>query len=152
MTSRHVYESGAWKNYTLTYDAENRLITVTRPATANFKYDGDNKRVRATINGRLDTIFIGNYFEWNVTAQTKRTYYYGGATRIAMRDNGGEPQWILGDHLGSTSKMVSYLSAVTGRQLHKVWGKIRLQTGIIPTWIDEMKNAPIEAIYDSNIE
>ena len=50
MTSRHVYESGAWKNYTLIYDAENSLATVSGPVTANFKYDGDSKRVRAAIN------------------------------------------------------------------------------------------------------
>ena len=88
MTSRHVYESGAWKNYTLTYDAENRLATVSGPVTANFKYDGDtgfagasSKRVRATINGGLDTVFIGNYFEWNVATQTKRTYRCNGKSR-----------------------------------------------------------------------
>ncbi len=104
MTYRHVYEGGTWKNYTLIYDAENRLATVTGPVTANFKYDGDGKRVRATINGGLDTVFIGNYFEWNVTTQTKRTYYYAGATRIAMREGSTDPQWILGDHLGSTSQ------------------------------------------------
>jgi len=50
MTSRHVYEGGTWKNYTLSYDAENRLATVTGPVTANFKPDGDSKRLRAAIN------------------------------------------------------------------------------------------------------
>ncbi len=29
MTYRHVYEGGSWKNYTLSYDAENRLTTVS---------------------------------------------------------------------------------------------------------------------------
>jgi len=37
-----------------------RLPTVTGPVTANFKYDGDSQRIRATINGGLDTVFIGN--------------------------------------------------------------------------------------------
>ncbi len=106
---------------------------MTGPVTANFKYDGDNKRVHATINGGLDTVFIGNYFEWNVATQTKRTYYYAGATRIAMREGSADPQWILGDHLGSTSKMVSYAGADTGGQWYKAWGETRLQTGTIPT-------------------
>jgi RHS repeat-associated protein len=133
MTSRHVYEGGAWKNYTLTYDAENRLTSVTGPVTANFKYDGDGKRVRATVNGGTDTVFIGNYFEWNVATQAKKTYYYAEATRIAVRISGGEPQWILGDHLGSTSKIVSYSGTETGGEWYKAWGEIRRQTGTIPT-------------------
>jgi hypothetical protein len=33
MTSRHVYEGGAWKNYTLTYYLENRLTAVMRGAS-----------------------------------------------------------------------------------------------------------------------
>src|SRR4030065_1312289 len=98
----------------------------TGPMTANFKYDGDSQRIRATINGGLDTVFIGNYFEWNVATQTNRTYYFAGATRIAMREGSGDPQWILGDHLGSTSKMVSYLGADTGGEGDKVWGEARL--------------------------
>ena len=140
MTYRHVYEGGTWKNYTLIYDSENRLATVSGPVTANFKYDGDtgfagasSKRVRATINGGLDTVFISIYFEWNVATQTKRTYYYAGASRIAMREGSNDPQWILGDHLGSTSKMVSYAGVDTGGQSYKAWGETRLQTGTIPT-------------------
>ena len=46
MTSRHV---GSQK-FTLTYDAENRLVSVSGAATANFYYDGDGKQVKATVN------------------------------------------------------------------------------------------------------
>ncbi|OGO40818.1 MAG: hypothetical protein A2W36_05855 [Chloroflexi bacterium RBG_16_58_14] len=36
-------------NYSLTYDAENRLVTVSWPGhTASFLYDGDGQRVQAT--------------------------------------------------------------------------------------------------------
>ncbi len=50
-----------------------------------------------------------------------------------MREGSNDPQWILGDHLGSTSKMVSYLGSDTGGQWYKAWGEIRLTTGTIPT-------------------
>ncbi len=35
-------------SYTLSYDAENRLVGVTGAATATFVYDGDGNRVKAT--------------------------------------------------------------------------------------------------------
>jgi len=31
-------------NFSLTYDAENRLVTVSGAVTAKFYYDGDGKR------------------------------------------------------------------------------------------------------------
>jgi hypothetical protein len=43
MTSRHVLEETTFKDFTLNYDAENRLVSVTGAATANFYYDADGK-------------------------------------------------------------------------------------------------------------
>ena len=91
------------QTYNLVYDAENHLTSVSGAATASFVYDGDGKRIRAEITGGSDTVYIGNYFEWNVTSQAMKSYYYASTTRVAMREGSGEPQWLLGDHLGSTS-------------------------------------------------
>jgi YD repeat-containing protein len=63
MTQRHVYESGAWKDYTLSYDAENHLTNVTGSATAQFTYNGDGQRVKSVENGTTK-VYIGSYFEW----------------------------------------------------------------------------------------
>jgi hypothetical protein len=49
--------------------------------------------------------FIGNYFEWTGSTTSMVSYYYAGTTRIAMRTTTGV-QWLLGDHLGSTSVAV----------------------------------------------
>jgi YD repeat-containing protein len=38
-------------SYTQYWDHANRLTDVTGSATANFKYDGDGNRVKATVNG-----------------------------------------------------------------------------------------------------
>jgi uncharacterized protein RhaS with RHS repeats len=45
--------------YTLTYDAENNMIEYSGGSvTASFLYDGDGKRVQATVNG-VTTQFVG---------------------------------------------------------------------------------------------
>ena len=51
------------QTYTLGYDAENRLISVTGPSlTASFVYDGDGRRVKSTMNG-VTTSFAGAHYE-----------------------------------------------------------------------------------------
>jgi RHS repeat-associated protein len=118
MVSRQV----GGQTYTLTYNAENRLVQVSGAATASFVYDGDGKRVLA-IEGGTTTVFIGNYFEWSGTAVNAVRYYYAGTTRLAMRRGSGSVTWLLGDHLGSTS--VSYDGASALHQGYKPWGETR---------------------------
>jgi hypothetical protein len=62
--------------YTLGYDPENRLTSVSGGATASFVYDGDplkrasGNRVKGTVNG-VTTVYpstslragVGNYYE-----------------------------------------------------------------------------------------
>ena len=64
-------------SYTLSYDAENRLVGVTGAATltpygagtATIFYDGDGNRIKATIGGTTTT-YIGNYYEWVSSTST----------------------------------------------------------------------------------
>lgn len=61
------------QTFNLSYDAENRLATVTGPSlTASFVYDGDGNRVKSTINGTTTT-FIDAHYE--VTGSQVRKYY-----------------------------------------------------------------------------
>ena len=106
--AKRIYECDIRKDDTLAYDAENHLTAVSGDATASFGYNGDGQRITSTEGG-VTTAYIGNYFEWNVATQTKKTYYYAGATRIAMREGSGDtvfagagPQWILDDHQPET--------------------------------------------------
>jgi YD repeat-containing protein len=70
----------------LTYDAENRLTGVSGGASASFVYDGDGRRMKATLNGST-TVYIGDYFEW--TGSTSLTSDANGTKlaelRIGMR-------------------------------------------------------------------
>ncbi len=100
-------------SYTLTYDAENRLVEA-RQNGSNFSllffYDGDGQRVK-TPGSLADprprhTYYIGNHTEYETVGLTTtlRRYFYAGSTRVAIRvvDGATNPTyWLLNDHLGS---------------------------------------------------
>jgi YD repeat-containing protein len=66
-------------------DAENRLVEVSGGASASFVYDGDGRRVKATVNG-VTTYYAGDYYE--VSGGVVKKYYSAGGQRIAMRITG----------------------------------------------------------------
>ena len=79
--------------YTQGWDVENRLTIVTGTqgsvyTVTRFYYDGDGQRVKKVESGggtTITTAYVGAHFEKNVTAGVATTYYYAGATRVAMR-------------------------------------------------------------------
>jgi RHS repeat-associated protein len=114
--------------FNLAYDPENHLVQVSGTVTATYGYDGDGKRVLST-EGITTTVYLGNYFEMSVSGAITSTvkYYYAGADRIAMRQNGGAVKWLLGDHLGSTSLVYDGSQAI--RQGYEAWGERRFILG-----------------------
>jgi RHS repeat-associated protein len=115
--------------YTLTYDAENRLVSVSGAVTASFVFDGDGNRVKSTI-ASTTTTFVGTYYE--VTGSSITKYYYAGTNRIALRNSSGV-RYIFGDHLGSTSITADGSGGNMIRQLYKAWGEVRYSSGSLPT-------------------
>jgi len=125
MTTRKV---GA-TTYTQGWDAENRLVTVSGTGvSASFSYDGDGVRVKGTVNGAV-TAYVSNWFEWTGSTSTMKKYYYAGAQRIAMRSGSGTSTsgllWIIGDHLGSTTKIANYDGTLNSQRRYKPWGEAR---------------------------
>ncbi len=117
----------------MSYDAENRLVQVSGATTATFVYNGDGERVRSTVNG-TSTAFIGSILEWTGSTTTMIRYYYAGAARIAMRSGTDDPhQYILSDHLGSTSVTTSSEGVYQSGMLYKPWGETRWTSGTLPT-------------------
>ncbi|HNR46175.1 MAG TPA: RHS repeat-associated core domain-containing protein [Anaerolineaceae bacterium] len=116
----------------MSYDAENRLVQVSGATTATFVYNGDGERVRSTVNGTT-TAFIGSILEWTGSTTTMIRYYYAGAARIAMRTGTGAPQYILSDHLGSTSVTTSSEGVYQSEVMYKPWGETRWTSGTLPT-------------------
>jgi RHS repeat-associated protein len=72
------------------------------------------------------TYFIDNYYEAAGTQVTK--YYYAGSQRIAMRKN-GTLNYIIGDHLGSTSLMTDAAGNIVNQTQYKAWGEERYSSG-----------------------
>jgi len=105
---------------TLTYDAENRLTTVSGATSASFVYDGDGNRVKSVLNG-VTTYYVGNYFEWRSTTSNMTRYYYAGGQRVALR-NGTILRFLLGDHLGSTAVTATSTGAKYAEQRYTPWG------------------------------
>ena len=73
---------------------------------------------------------MNQYYE--VTDGVVTKYYYAGAQRIAMRKN-GTLNYILGDHLGSTSIVTNAAGALVSQQLYTPWGETRYSSGLSPT-------------------
>ena len=121
------------QSYTLTYNAENQLVSVSGAATASFLYDGDGVRVKGTVNG-VTSYYPNRYYE--VTGGVVKKYYYaapasGHPQRIAMKD-GGVNRTLLGDHLGSTAYTISGTSK-TGEVRYRAFGATRFTSGTTPT-------------------
>ena len=119
-------------SYTLSYDAENRLVGVTGAATASFVYDGDGNRVKATV-GTTTTTFVGSYFEWVSSTSNMIKYYYAGATRVAMRTGSSTINYLLGDHLGSQAITTNSSGVKSAEVRYYPWGNTRYTSGTTPT-------------------
>jgi RHS repeat-associated protein len=90
---------------------------------------GDGARVKSTINGTMTT-FVGNHYEVSGSAVTK--YYYAGSNRVAMRTN-GTLNYLLTDHLGSTSITTDGSGNKVAELRYKAWGETRYSSGTTPT-------------------
>jgi RHS repeat-associated protein len=69
---------------------------------------------------------------YEVTGSTVTKYYYAGAQRIAMRTN-STLNYLLGDHLGSTSLTTDANGQVISELRYKAWGETRYTSGTTPT-------------------
>ena len=115
--------------YFLSYDAENRLTSVSGTVSASFAYNGDGQRVTATI-GTTTTAYIGGYFEWQ--AGVGKSYYFAGGQRVAMRTS-TDVKYLLGDHLSSTSVTALASGAFDTGTRYYPWGGVRWSSGASPT-------------------
>jgi len=73
---------------------------------------------------------VGSHYE--VTGSTITKYYYAGTQRIAMRTN-GTLNYLLGDHLGSTSLVTDSAGNSSFETRYKAWGEVRHASGNTPT-------------------
>jgi RHS repeat-associated protein len=112
---------------TITWDVENRPVTVT--GGASFVYDGDGSRVKKTENGQ-EILYINRYFEKNLTTGTVTTSYYLGDKLIAQRA-GTTLNYIHQDHLTGTSIVSTSGGALVSSISFHPYGSAR--SGDVPT-------------------
>jgi hypothetical protein len=63
-----------------------------------------------------------------VTDDVVTKYYYAGSQRIAIKKD-GVLNFIIGDHLGSTSLVTDANGAVINETKYKAWGETRYSSG-----------------------
>jgi RHS repeat-associated protein len=103
-------------------------VSVSGGAAASFVYDGDGRRVKATVNG-VTSYYVGDHYE--VSGGVVKKYYTAGGQRIAMR-SGGTLYWLLNDHLGGTAHTISGTTE-TGEVRYRAFGVTRFSSGVTPT-------------------
>jgi len=119
----------------LIYDAENRLVEVKKNdnVIATFVYDGDGRRVKSVM-GSETILFVGGHYEIKNpgSGQEVTKYYFAGALRIAIRKytipQSQELNYLLGDHLGSTSLTTDDTGNLLVETRYKAWGEVRYTT------------------------
>ena len=110
--------------YNFQYNAENQMTAVSGSATASFVYDGDGNRVKSTAGG-VTTAHVGAYFEW--TSSTMKKYYSAGGARVAVRTGSSTLNFILTDHLGSTSITTTSTGVLSTDNRYKAWGEVKVR-------------------------
>jgi RHS repeat-associated protein len=122
--------------YNQTFDAENRLISVTVSGqTTQFIYDGDGNMVMTIKPDGSKTIYVGGVYEVDKSSggsviHTRVYYPAGGAMRID-----GTLYFVLKDHLGSASGMTdaSGNALTNGEQRYYPFGEKRTPIGTMLT-------------------
>ena len=122
------------QTYTQTFDAENRLISVTvNSQTTQLIYDGDGNLIKKINPDNSKTLYVGGLYEVNKNAGgtvTGTTTYYPASG--AMRVN-GTLYYVLKDHLGSASVVTDSSGNIVGEQRYYPFGETRLMTGTLYT-------------------
>ncbi len=115
--------------YTLSYDAENRLVSVSGGgSSASFVYDGDGNRVKATIDG-VTTYYVGRHYEYR-NSSTYTKYFFAGNELVAFERSSGYGsytgrRYVFRDHLGSTSVIVNGQGNMLWKDLYYPFGDLR---------------------------
>ncbi|HBA92113.1 MAG TPA: hypothetical protein DCZ08_10335 [Anaerolineaceae bacterium] len=101
--------------------------------TMTYSYDGDGRLVKSVVNG-IVTYYVGAHYEKTVqgSQQNERKYYFAGANRIAMREN-GTLTWLLTDHLGSTSVTANASGNLVSSLRYTAFGEVRTASGTTAT-------------------
>ncbi len=120
---------------TMTYDAENRVLTATG---ASYTYDGNSLRVKK-VSGTTTTVYvfsgtkvIAEYDNGAAPLVPSREYIYSGAQLLATLE-GGTTKYHHADHL-SVRLTTDTSGAILGQQGHFPYGESWYASGTTTKW------------------
>ena len=118
---------------TLEWDAMNRLSRVLEGGVpiATFTYDGNGQRIKREEGGET-TVYVGKYYEKNLTTGVETFNYYLG-NRLVAFERGGELRYLHQDHLTGTSVLTTSTGAVDSDLAYLPWGEVRESSGTVDT-------------------
>jgi RHS repeat-associated protein len=114
---------------TMTYDAENRLLTSTNGSGGSYTYGADGQRVRRITGGQetwhvygMGGELLAEYGAGALPTAAQKEYGYRGGQLLVVWD-GSETgdqrlQWLVQDHLGSTRMVVDRSGSLAGIKRH----------------------------------
>lgn len=119
---------------TYSYDHANRLIEVTQGTdTYTYAYDGLGNRYQQSLNEATTTFVLDiNTGLTQVLDDGTYTYLYG-VGRIAQYDSSGDPEYFLGDALGSVRQLVDEDGEVVHTQSYEPYGELLSGMGAATT-------------------
>lgn len=114
---------------TMTYDAENRMVTATSGGGGTYAYDGEGKRVKRTLAGGQEWWYVygiggellAEYLASSPTTVKKEYGHRGGQLLVVWDgDKSGNEQlkWLVQDHLGSTRMEADKSGSLAGMRRH----------------------------------
>jgi YD repeat-containing protein len=129
--SAYAYDAGgnlvSGGGRTLEWDAESRLLAVTRNGqTATFSYDPDGQRTART-NASGTTRFFGKLLEQGPDGGLVKYVYAGPLLVAQVRATG--PSYVHQDHLGSVQLLTDAAGSVARRYDYAAYGQTAYDSG-----------------------
>lgn len=121
--------SGAGR--TLTWDGDNRLVSVVRNGTTTtYTYDADGARLQQ-VEGLRTRRYLGDDYEVDVTAGTTTKYVLVAGTLVARKD-GATRYWVHTDQKNSVQAMTDATGAEVHRKKYRPFGEVLSTGGTLP--------------------
>jgi hypothetical protein len=117
--------------------------TPPPPSFSTYLYDGDGNMVRGSVKGVV-TYYAGRHYHQQVDGEsiTVKKHYYAGMQQIAVRTIVDEVdegvQWILTDHLGSTSVVADEDGSLVSQVKYTAFGEVRAATPCFSNFLQSM--------------
>lgn len=119
------YSAAVGQRGTMTYDAENRMLTAVN-GNHQYRYEADGKRTRRLVSGQpemwlvygINGELVAEYDASFPNGTLKKEYGYRGGQMLIVYDSTlvGDEQlkWMVTDHLGSTRMLVNRSGNLSG--------------------------------------